>query len=98
MQGTSKHLIDAVPGSQSVREWRWAAGIACPWCQSTPVIKRGFEDTEPARPRSECLACHQRCDELTDPMFAGHPQPLKGWGWCRYGMGLHLAKEHMAHA
>jgi transposase-like protein len=49
--------------------------IEWPW--STQVIKRGFDDTEPARQRYECHDCDTRFDDLTDTIFAGHHQPLK---------------------
>ena len=42
------NLIDDVQCYQTVRELRWPDGIACPSCQSKHVIKRGFDDTEPA--------------------------------------------------
>jgi transposase-like protein len=49
-----------------VRELHWPDGIACPSCQSKEVIKRGFEDTEPARQRFDC---HKRFDDLTDTIL-----------------------------
>ena len=58
--------------------------------QSTQVIKRGFDDTEPARQRYECTACHTRFDDLTDTIVAGHHQPLKVWVLCLYFMGLNV--------
>jgi transposase-like protein len=61
------------------------------------VLKRGCDDTEPARQRYECHACPQRFDALTDTIFAGPHQPLKGWVLCLYGMGLNLSNEHIAH-
>ncbi len=64
--------------------------------QSTQVIKRGFDDTEPARQRYECTDCHTRFDDLTDTIFAGHHQPLKVWGLCLYFMGLNLSNEQIA--
>jgi hypothetical protein len=45
------HLIDDVPCYQTVRALRWPDGIACPSCTSIQIIKRGFDDTEPARQR-----------------------------------------------
>ena len=75
MQVNIKHLIDDVQCYQTVRELRWPDGIACPSCESTQVIKRGFDDTEPARQRYECNDCHKRFDDLTDSLpdtFASH--------------------------
>src|SRR2546426_12485779 len=77
VQVNIKTLIDDVQCYQTVRELRWPDGIACPSCQSTHVIKRGFDDTEPARQRYECHGCDTRFDDLTDTIFAGHHQPLK---------------------
>lgn len=97
-QVNSKHLIDAVQGYQTVRAWRWPDGLACPSCEATQGITRGFADTEPARQRSEGHDCPPRFDALTATIFAGPQQPLQGGIVCRYGMGLHLANEPMAQA
>ena len=96
MQVNIKHLIDEVQCYQTVREMRWPDGIMCPSCQSTEVIKRGFDDTEPARQRYACTNCHTRFDDLTDTIFAGHHQPLKVWILCLYFMGLNLSNEQIA--
>jgi transposase-like protein len=69
----------------------------CPSCESKYVIKRGFDDTEPARQRYECHDCNKRFDDLTDTIFAGHHQPLKVWVLCLYFMGLNLSNEQIAH-
>ena len=90
VQVNIKRLIDDVQCYQTVRELRWPDGIMCPSCQSTQVIKRGFDDTEPARQRYECHDCDTRFDDLTDTIFAGHHQPLKVWVWCLYFMGLNI--------
>ena len=97
MQVNIKNLIDEVQCYQTVRELRWPDGIACPSCQSKQVIKRGFDDTEPARQRYECHDCDKRFDDLTDTIFAGHHQPLKVWILCLYFMGLNLSNEQIAH-
>ena len=96
LQVNIKHLIDDVPCYQTVRELRWPDGIACPSCQSTQMIKRGFDDTALARQRYECTACHTRFDDLTDTMFAGHHQPLKVGVLCLYFMGLNVSNEQIA--
>jgi transposase-like protein len=88
-------LIDEVQCYQTVRELRWPDGVACPSCESTHVIKRGCDDTEPARQRYECHDCDQRFDDLTDTIFAGHHQPLKVWVLCLYFMGLNLSNEQI---
>ena len=96
LQVNIKRLIDDVQCYQTVRELRWPDGITCPSCQSTQVIKRGFDDTEPARQRYECKDCDTRFDDLTDTIFAGHHQPLKVWVLCLYFMGLNLSNEQSA--
>ena len=97
MQVNIKNLIDDVQCDQTVRELRWPNGVQCPSWESRHVIKRGFDDTEPARQRYECHDCDQRFDDLTDPIFAGHHQPLKVWILCLYFMGLNLSNEQIAH-
>ena len=91
-----KQLVDDGQCYQTVRALRWPDGIACPSCQSKYVIKRGFDDTEPARQRYECHDCDQRFDDLTDTVFAGHHQPLKVWVLCLYFMGLNVSNEQIA--
>jgi transposase-like protein len=97
VQVNIKHLVDEGQCYQTVRELRWPDGVACPSCESTQVIKRGFDDTEPARQRYECHDCNTRFDDLTDTIFAGHHQPLKVWILCLYFMGLNLSNEQIAH-
>ena len=96
MQVNIKQLVDEVQCYQTVRELRWPDGILCPSCQSKEVIKRGFDDTEPARQRYECHGCNRRFDDLTDTIFAGHHQPLKVWILCLYFMGLNVSNEQIA--
>jgi transposase-like protein len=64
VQVNIKHLIDDVQCYQTLRDLRWPDGIACPSCESTQVIKRGFDGTEPARQRYKCHDCHTRFDGL----------------------------------
>jgi transposase-like protein len=97
VQVNNRNLIDDAQCYQTVRELRWPDGVACPSCESKKVIKRGFDDTEPARQRYECHDCDQRFDDLTDTIFAGHHQPLKVWILCLYFMGLNLSNEQIAH-
>ena len=91
-----KNLSDDGQCYQTVRKLRWPNGVVCPACESTQVIKRGFDDTEPARQRYECHDCDKRFDDLTDTIFAGHHQPLKVWILCLYFMGLNLSNEQIA--
>src|SRR5919201_1420257 len=97
VQVNIKNLINEVQCYQTVRELRWPDGITCPSCQSKQVIKRGFDDTEPARQRYACTNCHTRFDDLTDTLFAGHHQPLKVWVLCLYCKGLNRSNEQIAH-
>src|SRR5215831_18382865 len=90
-------LIDEVQCYQTVRELRWPDGVGCPSCESQEVMKRGFDDTEPARQRYACHNCDTRFDDLTDTIFAGHHQPLKVWILCLYFMGLNIPNEQIAH-
>ncbi len=69
-------LFDDAKCYQTIREMRWPDGVICPQCSSDSVIKNGRDDTEPHRQRYECRGCHQRFDDLTDTIFAGHHQPL----------------------
>jgi transposase-like protein len=92
-----QNLIEDVQGYQTVRELRWPDGVQCPSCASQHVIKRGLDDTEPARQRYECHDCDKRFDDLTGTIFAGHHQPLKVWILCLYFMGLNLSNEQIAH-
>jgi transposase-like protein len=96
VQVNIKRLIDDVQCYQTVRELRWPDGMTCPSCQSTQVIKRGFDNTEPARQRYECKDCDTRFDDLTDTIFAGHHQLLKVWVLCLYFMGLNISNEQIA--
>ena len=97
MQVNIKRLVDAVQCYQTVRELRWPEDIACPSCASKQVIKRGCDDTEPARQRYECGTCHTRFDDLIDTIFTGHHQPLKVWVLCLYCMGLNVGNAQIAH-
>jgi transposase-like protein len=97
VQVNIKRLIDDVQCYQIVRELRWPDGITCPSCQSTQVIKRGFDDTEPGPSSATSVHdCDQRFDDLTDTIFAGHHQPLKVWVLCLYFMGLNISNEQIA--
>jgi transposase-like protein len=97
VQVNIKNLVDDVQCYRTVRELRWPDGVVCPSCASTQVIKRGFDDTEPARQRYECHDCDRRFDDLTDTIFAGHHQPLKVWVLCLYFMGLNVSNEQIAY-
>lgn len=90
------NLIDDAQCYDTVRELRWPEGRQCPFCDAKRVIKRGFDETEPARQRYECKVCLRRFDDLTGTIFEGHHQPLTVWILCLYLMGLHLSNAQIA--
>ncbi len=81
---------------ETTRELRWPEGVRCPHCDSDRVIKRGRDETQPARQRYECKACGKRFDDLTETVFAGHHQPLTNWILCLYFMGLNISNQQIA--
>jgi hypothetical protein len=93
-----KHLLAEAHWDERVREWRWPAGRQGPCWDATRVMKRGVDENEPARQRSEGTVCGQRVDDLTGTIFAGPHQPLKVWMLCRYCLGLTWSNAHMAKA
>ena len=48
-----------------------------PFCDAKRVIKRGFDEKEPARQRHECKNCSKRFDGLTFTIVAGHKENLE---------------------
>ena len=66
------------------------------FCDSRKVIRRGFDEKEPARQRYECKDCEKRFDDLTGTIFAWHHQPLKILILCLYFMGLNLSNKQIA--
>jgi transposase-like protein len=90
------NLIDDVKCFETVRQMRWPDGVTCPHCASPRVTKQGHDETQPARQKYECTACHRRFDDRTGTIFAGHHQPLRTWITCLYFMGLNLSNEQIA--
>jgi transposase-like protein len=89
-----KNLIDDAKCFQTVREIRWKDGnIICPKCDSTNVIKHGFDEIQKERQKYHCKECEVYFDDLTDTIFSGHHQPLKVWILCLYFMGLNLSNN-----
>ncbi len=89
-------LLDDAKCYQTIRVMRWPDGVTCPRCSSDSVIKNGRDDTQPDRQRYVCKGCRQRFDDLTDPIFAGHHQPLRTWIACLYLMGLNQSGLQIA--
>ena len=59
-------------------------------------MRKGTDDTQPARQRYACRGCDRRFDDLTGTVLAGHHQPLAVWILCLYLMGLNLSNEQLA--
>jgi transposase-like protein len=89
-------LIDDAKCYLTIRELRWPEGVTCPHCSAASVIKIGRDDTRPHRRRYESRGCGQRCDDLTDTIFAGHHQPLQTGIACLYLRGLNLSGLQIA--
>ena len=45
-------------------------GLRVSACESRYVIKRGFDDAEPARQRYECRGCNEHFDDFAGAIFA----------------------------
>lgn len=90
------HLIDDAKCYETLRQMRWESGICCPKCNGSTIIKRGKDETQPHRQRYQCKECSAHFDDLTDPIFAGHYQPLRMWILCLYLMGLNLSNQQIA--
>jgi transposase-like protein len=91
-----QHLVSNEQCYETVRNLRWPDGTKCPHCHSHHVIKRGHDETQPARRKYECKDCEKRFDDLTGTVFAGHHQPLEIWILCLYFMGLNMSNEQIA--
>ncbi len=89
-------LIDDAKCFALVRQYRWPKGVRCPMCDSSAVIRDGYDDTQPCRQRYRCKACAGRFDDLTGTVLAGHHQPLRVWVLCLYFMGLNLSNRQIA--
>ena len=86
-----RSLVDDAKCFETVRHLRWPQGVRCPHCDSSQVIGKGADDTQPARQRYACQGCERRFDDLTGTVLAGHHQPLAVWILCLYLMGLNLS-------
>jgi len=89
-------LIDNAQCYQMVRQLRWPAGVECPHCHATEVVKNGRDETQTDRQRYICRMCNRAFDDLTGTVFAGHHQPLSTWMLCLYLMGLNLSNRQIA--
>ena len=91
-----KNLVDDEKCYEVVRALRWADQCRCPHCDSDAIVKRGKDETQPARQRYLCKTCEKQFDDLTGTIFSGHHQPLKIWILCLYFMGLNLSNHQIA--
>ena len=91
-----QNLVSNAQCYETVRALRWPEEVRCPHCESSEVIKRGKDESQPDRQRYDCKACTRRFDDLTGTVLAGHHQPLKTWIVCLYFMGLNLSNSQIA--
>jgi transposase-like protein len=91
-----RSLVDDAKCFETVRQLRWPQGVRCPHCDSAQVVRKGADDTQPARQRYACRGCERRFDDLTGTVLAGHHQPLAVWILCLYLMGLNLSNQQIA--
>ena len=89
-------LMDNAKCFALVCQHRWPAGVRCPGCDSSTVIRDGCDDTQPHRQRYRCKACACRFDDLTGTVLAGHHQALRIWVLCLPFMGLNLSNRQIA--
>ncbi|WP_204848285.1 transposase, partial [Rhodopila globiformis] len=89
-------LLDEAKCYELVRQHRWPDGVRCPDCDSAVVIRNGHDEGQRHRQRYLCKACHDRFDDLTGTVLAGHHQPLRVWVLCLYLMGLNLSNRQIA--
>lgn len=89
-------LLNDAQCYDQLREMRWPEGRTCPHCEGKRVVRRGFDERQPARQRYECKDCGRRFDDLTGTIFAGHHQPLKMWMLVLYLMGLNISNSQIA--
>lgn len=89
-------MLDEEKVFTTVRGLRWARGeVSCPHCQSNSVVKNGFHNTQKARQRYVCQGCEKHFDDLTNPVFEGHHQPVEVWILCLYLMGLNVSNQQI---
>jgi transposase-like protein len=89
-------LLDDAKCFDLIRQHRWPAGVRCPSCDSSHVVRNGRDDARHARQRWLCKDCKARFDDLTGTVLAGHHQPLRVWVLCLYLMGLNLSNRQIA--
>ena len=91
-----QHLIDDAKCYETVRDLRWPDGVKCPFCGSGEIIKRGHDERQVERQRYRCQGCERQFDDLSETIFEGHHQPLRGWVLGLYFMGLNVSNQQIA--
>jgi len=89
-------LLDDAKCFDLIRQHRWPDGVRCPSCDSSHVVRNGWDDARHACQRWLCKDCKARFDDLTGTVLAGHHQPLRVWVLCLYFMGLNLSNRQIA--
>jgi transposase-like protein len=89
-------LIDDAKCFEAIRAMRRPDGVGCPGCRPLEITKDGRDDAQPERQRHRCHGCHQRFDDLTGTILAGHHQPLRVGVLCLYLMGLNPSNGQIA--
>jgi len=89
-------LIDEDKCYRKVRELRWSKGVKCPWCNSSNIVKNGYDSKRSVCQHYHCNNCNKYFDDLTNTVFTGHHQPLSTWILCLYFMGLNLSTNQIA--
>ena len=89
-------LLDDAKCFDLIRQHRWPDGVRCPSCDSSHVVRNGWDDGHHTRQRWLCKDCKARFDDLTGTVLAGHHQPLRVWVLCLYFMGLNLSNRQIA--
>ena len=62
-------LIDDAKCFETLHQLRWPQGVDCYDCQSSEIVKRRFDETQPLRQRYKCRVCNKRFDDLNDIIF-----------------------------
>jgi transposase-like protein len=75
-------IADDAKCHEMVRHLRWPDGTRCPHCDSTHLVKKGRDETQPQRQRYECRFCGRRFDDLTGTIFAGIINHYGSGSWC----------------
>ena len=87
-----QNLIDDFKCFETVGSMRWPDGVSCPHCASTQVIRKGHDDTQPARQRYACSARQRGCNR-TMPRISAEIPALANGGAGKYHSGDALSRR-----